>query len=151
MTRPLLLVGLLVDQVREVRIVVADELADLFLRSKLGYSLEGPGSREDAGVFDRNLGLEVAEVGPPVALDHMQLIGVRVRILIQPHLVGEIDAIDDERVAVPTSDGIAVPQEIRLFRMLTSEIDLVKPWTVIVGHFDHDVPGLHELDEWTAT
>ena len=41
----------------------------------------------------------MAEVNPMVALDHMQPVRMGMRFLIQPDLLFEVDAVDNQRVA----------------------------------------------------
>src|SRR5262249_161261 len=104
-------------QMLKIRIVfVADELADFFGWCQLGDALEGIRAGEHSWIFDGNLRFEMSEIRATISLDHVEPVAVRVRFLIKPHVVHEIDPIDYQRVAFPVADGVSVPEQIRLLR-----------------------------------
>jgi len=102
----------------------ADELADLFSRGKIRDRLERPGLREHARVFYRDFLFEMPEVGPAIALDHVQRTGVWVRALVQPHALIETDPIHHERVRFPMPDRVSVPQVRIKFRGMRAAVQV---------------------------
>src|SRR6478609_7243640 len=63
---------------------------------------------------------ERAVVRTRIALDDMQLLGVRRSTSIEPELVVEADGVDDERVALPPADGMPQPRWNEALRMFTA-------------------------------
>src|SRR5579862_1985360 len=88
---------LLTDQVLDVLVVlVTDELLDFLIRGEVGASLDGIGLHHDSWVFDRRCDLQVAQIRTTVAIDNMELIGMRMQILVQPNLIVEAYEIGRE-------------------------------------------------------
>ena len=77
----------------------------------------GVSSRIGDGGFD----LQMTEIGAAETLDDVQLFGVRMAREIEPEFIVEADGIDHQGVAVPASDGIAVPGGIGIGRMLAAD------------------------------
>src|SRR5215468_1472154 len=89
----------------------------------------------------------MSEIRPAVSLDHVQLVAMWMRFLIEPHFVHEVHAINDQRVAFPMTDGVSVPEQIRVLGMRPSEINMVEAGTVIVRHFDQRRLRLDKFDQ----
>src|SRR5437870_5582243 len=81
--------------------------------------------------------LQVAQVGTPQAVDHVELRRMRVQFLIQPYAVVERHPIHHQSVAVPLAGVVPVPGRIRIFRMTTAvQVDLMEAGAVIVRDED---------------
>src|SRR5262245_48220418 len=90
----------------------------------LHLPLDRPGLREDPGVVNGELVSDRARIGPPEPLDCAQLLAVHavlLRVLVvpvveRPALV--VLRLDDERVAFPVADRLAVERrlDVRLVR-----------------------------------
>src|SRR5690242_12702523 len=95
-------------------IFIADIFEQIGIRLKHGVPVHskrpGVGSRVGDGSFD----IQMTEIGAAEALDDVQLLGVRMARKIEPEFVVEPDGIDHHRVAIPASDGIAVPGGIEI-------------------------------------
>src|SRR5437762_2979031 len=68
-----------------------------------------PRPREDFRILDGRLVIDVIRIAERIALDDVQRVTVEVPGTIEPGLVVEIGHVDDERVAIPASAGIAHP------------------------------------------
>ena len=79
---------------------------DVFGRRQVGDPLDRIRLGQDRGIFHRDLGLEMAEVGARVAFDH-----------VKPLLLVETDPADHQRVAFPVTGVVPVPRRHRVFRM----------------------------------
>src|SRR5215510_16225595 len=64
--------------------------------------LERPGV--GTRIIDRRFDHERSHVGARVPFDRVKLFGVRRSLKVEPELVVEADAIDDERIAFPVAD-----------------------------------------------
>src|SRR5215475_1564007 len=105
----------------EIGIVfVTYELADLLRRRELRSPLVGPRSRQNTGILNCNFDLHVPEIRTAVTLDNVQLVCMRMPVAVQPYIVDKVDAIDHQRVSLPMADRVAIPQRIRLFRVLVT-------------------------------
>src|SRR5262245_1915779 len=74
--------------------------------------LHGERLRIGAGIGDRGHDLELAELGARIALDGLELLRVRMADEVEPEEVVEPDRLDDERVALPVADRVAVPRRL---------------------------------------
>ena len=54
--------------------------------------------------------------GPPEPLDDVQGVAVRVARIIEPGLLVIADRIDDQRIALPSADGVSEPGGLRIAR-----------------------------------
>src|SRR5262245_26823022 len=66
--------------------------------------LELYGFRVRAGIVDREVVDQRAEIGPREPLDGVELLRVRRAAAVEPELVVVADSVDDERVTFPTTD-----------------------------------------------
>ena len=76
--------------------------------------------RQRAGIFEDDVIEERAVVRARVALDDVELLGVRRAAAIEPELVVEADRIDDERVAFPVTDRVSEPRGNKTLRVLAA-------------------------------
>src|SRR5215467_2298785 len=103
--RPALLAEVM-NQVEVLVVLIADVLEELGVRL-IGQRLrDAPRLRVRLRVVDRHLDVHVAEILADEALGHAQLVGVGLAGVVEPSFVVETDGLDDQRVAIPVSDGI---------------------------------------------
>src|SRR5262245_35076367 len=76
--------------------------------------------RVGAGIVEREVVDERPEVRAREPLDGVELLRVRGTAAVEPELVVVADGIDDERVALPTADRVAVPARKQVVRMLAA-------------------------------
>ena len=77
---------------------------------------DGERLRIDLRIVDRQLDLERPEIRPPNLLRHLGRVAHRAAPGVGPQIVAEAAGFDDERVAFPVSDRIAVPRRIHVLR-----------------------------------
>src|SRR5262245_59826866 len=65
--------------------------------------------RVRAGIIEREVVDERPEIRAREPLDGVELLRVRRAATVEPELVVVADRVDDERVAFPTTDGVAIP------------------------------------------
>src|SRR6185503_4629902 len=65
--------------------------------------------RVRAGIVDGEVVDQRAEIGPREPLDRVELLRVWRTAAVEPELVVVADGIDDQRVAFPATDRVAVP------------------------------------------
>ena len=65
-------------------------------------------------VVDRDVDGHVAEIGAAIPLRDLAFLGHRAAEDIEPHVVAEADRLDDERVAFPVPDRVAVPPGLQI-------------------------------------
>src|ERR1700761_626799 len=102
---------------RDIEIIfVADVLDNLALQDwrDLRYL---PGLGVHAGIVDGDHQFEMPEVGTGIALDDVQPVRGWMAREIEPGLAVESDSIDDQFVALPMADGVAVPRGVEIFRV----------------------------------
>src|SRR5262249_8311137 len=73
------------------------------------------------GIVDRHVDLEVANIGAPKPLDHVQMGAVRMAHAIEPAAIPESVTVHNQHIALPPADGIAHP----------SGVWILREWTVI--------------------
>src|ERR1700730_12948550 len=96
-----------------VAVVLAHELVDLVvLLKERERPPDHPGAGKDVRIVDRRFVLERVEGGARETLDDVERLGVA--IAVDLGLVVESDGIDNQRVALPASDGVAHPRRIRI-------------------------------------
>src|SRR5262245_35002519 len=76
--------------------------------------------RVRAGIVEREVVDERPEIGAREPLDGVELLRVRCPAAVEPELVVVADRVDDERVAFPTSDRVAVPARKQIVWMLAA-------------------------------
>ena len=86
------------------------ELVDqLRVRLEVLRQVDGERPRVGLGIVDRQLDLEGAEVRAAELFRHLPGVAHRAAPRVDPQVVAEAPRLDDERVAVPVPDRVAVP------------------------------------------
>jgi len=135
--------------VRHVAIVFrADELTDLFARGQIGHRLEAPRLRQDPGIFHRDILFQVPQVRTAVALDHVKLIGMGVRAGVHPQPIVEAGAVDDQSIAFPAPDRVAIPEiDVEFFGMRAAvQVYLMETGALVIRDNDHQLFGLRQYE-----
>jgi hypothetical protein len=129
------LLVLVADEFDQFRAVDHDRLLDSYR--------EGPGI--GLGIVNGEVDVQVAEVHAPEPLRQPQRVGERAAVEIQPPVGGrvaegaaEVVRIDDQRVAVPPADRIAVPVRLRLTLLRQRAAVRVDRANHVVRLVDHD-------------
>src|SRR5215831_378786 len=112
------------DPPAKLLVFVADELDELGVRHDLLVDANRERLRVRLRIVNRDVDLEPAEGGPAEALREFGLLAVRTAADVEPAVArtvfgaAQVVRVDDERVAVPMADGVAVPLRLRvaLFR-----------------------------------
>src|ERR1051325_7193252 len=106
-------------QALQSAIVLAEVLHQLGVRHQDEMDrIRLPRTRVRLRVVDLHLEIQVSEVDSLEPLCRLQRVGVRVAVVIEPTALLPVSAalessgIDDERVAFPATDGVAVPRRI---------------------------------------
>ena len=108
------------DAAAELLVLVADELDQLLVGHQPLIDAHRPWLRVRLGILDRQIDLQMAVSRPPDALGELGVAAVRAAVDVHPAVVGtifrasKIVGLDDERVPVPSPDGIAIPPRLRL-------------------------------------
>src|SRR5215510_7726355 len=76
--------------------------------------------RVRAGIVKGEVVNERPEVGARESLDGVELLRVRCPAAVEPELVVVADRVDDQRVAFPTTDGVAIPAREQILWMLAA-------------------------------
>src|SRR6185295_1001328 len=95
-------------------VFVADELDELGIRHQALLDREGKWPSERLGVVHRDLDLERADIEPPKAFGHFQLVARRCAVLVDPRLIPEARGLNDERVALPVTGGVPIPPRLNV-------------------------------------
>ena len=105
------------EVLRVLLVFLADVLHQLFARGggspELDLKRLGVCHRIDDLGFD----VQAAQIGPGDAFDGVKLLGMRVPAEIEPEFIVVSDGVDDQCVAVPCSDRIAIPGGIRILQV----------------------------------
>src|SRR5262252_3548979 len=99
---------------RRSLVLIANELDQLLIERKLVAHANGERLRVRFRVVDRYVDFEVTVVRSPPALGHLALRRHRAALDVEPHVVAEADSLDDERIAFPVTDGVAVPPRLKI-------------------------------------
>src|SRR5215471_12503663 len=97
---------------RRSLVLVANELDQLLIERELVAHANREGLRVRLRVVDRHVDLEVTVVRSPPPLGHLALRRHRAALNVEPHIVAETDRLDDERIAFPVTDGVAIPPRL---------------------------------------
>src|SRR6516164_7845774 len=97
-------------------ILVAKILHEFRVGSQMMVLFEGPGLGVDLGVVDGVLDLQMSKIATPEAFDDVETVAVRAAAGKNRVTGIEASCVDDQRVAVPSSDGIPPPCGVWLFR-----------------------------------
>src|SRR5271154_5266908 len=88
----------------------------------------------------------MSEVNSAVPLGDMEFVRMWMRLLIQPNVLLEIHTIDNQRIPLPVPDRMPIPTRVRFLRVWPAiQVNLVEPWTIIVGNHYQKGFALHEL------
>src|SRR6185503_21130617 len=98
-------------------------------------------------VVDRHLDIQVTEIRPGNPLANLAGAGQRTAAKIEPQVVAKTDGIDDERVAVPTADGVPIPRGSRIIRQGSAVEEDLPVIGVVLLKRDQDLRRLDELDD----
>jgi hypothetical protein len=112
----------------ELLVLVADELDQLLVGQEPLIDTNRPRPRIRLRIDDGEVDPQMAEGWAPEALDERRLSGVRALVHIEPPIelavfrAAQVVGLDDEIVALPTADRVAVPPGLRvaLRRQLSS-------------------------------
>jgi hypothetical protein len=103
----------------ELLVLVVDEPNRLLVDENALVDAHGERLRVGLRVLDRHVDLQLSESRPPEALGELHLLAVRAAAHVEPPVVrsifstAEIVRLDDQRVAFPAADRIAVPPRFR--------------------------------------
>src|SRR5687767_11407334 len=93
----------------ELLVLETDLVDDLRVGDDLLAETDGPRPRVRLGVLHRHFDIEMTKVrtSDPLA----DLAGTRQRTAaeVEPQVVAKTDGVDDERIAFPSADGVALP------------------------------------------
>src|SRR5262245_17456668 len=89
-----------------------------------------PGFREQFRIRDRRLHFEPIGLRQAEALDDVHLLAVPQALVAEERIGREADGIDDERVAFPVADRVAVEREIGILGMLAAVREDLPPLRV---------------------
>src|SRR5262245_53832069 len=103
------------DTAPELIVLVANELDQLLIRQKALINAKRKRFGVSLGVFDRNVDLQPAESRTAKAFHKLRFTAVGTAVDVEPSIKraffrpSEIVRLDDERVAVPPANRVAVP------------------------------------------
>ena len=106
------------DALPELLILVADEL-DRFVVQESLIDADRERLRVRLGVVNRHVDFELSEHGTAESLSEARLVAVWAAAHVEPAVVGtgfiaaQIVRLDDERIAFPSPDRVAVPPGLR--------------------------------------
>src|SRR5438309_3833441 len=106
------------EDMRHVLVILDTEVLHDFgvlKQWRLPVHRERPGI--STGIVNGDLVVQMRRIGTTVALDDMQLLGMRVADSIKPKLVVESDRVYDQRVSLPCTSRIAVPGGVQVLGM----------------------------------
>src|SRR5215475_14345908 len=89
--------------------VFANTLDEFRIWKQIERYVYRPGFRISLGIINCDFDSHMAEIGPAEPLDNAQRVTVRMARIIEPALVIEAGRFGNERIAVPSSDGITEP------------------------------------------
>src|SRR5215831_20508971 len=101
-------------------ILVANVLQEIRVKKQVVVLRNGPGLGVNLGVVYGELDLQMSEIRAPEAFDNMKGIAVRTAAGKNPLVIIEARRIDNQRVAVPFSDGVSRPGGIGIFGKFAS-------------------------------
>src|SRR5262252_5698968 len=90
-------------------VFVAHELLQFDIRCKRGVEHSCPLLLKRARIVERDLDLEMTEIGTPQPLDDVKLVAVGLAAETEPAAIAKSDRVDDERIAVPSTNLVAEP------------------------------------------
>src|SRR5262249_36008032 len=93
---------------------VADVLQQFGVCSQLRLERNRPRSRVRPGVFQRDVNLQMAEIGSSVTFGQAQRFRMWVTVTIQPRSIVESEAFNHKRAALPAPHRVAHPTRIGL-------------------------------------
>src|SRR4029079_18270750 len=108
------------DAPSELLVLVADELDQFGVGEDLLVDADRERFRVRLRIVDRHVDLEAAEGGAAEPLGELRLLAVRTAAHVEPSVVGarlrapQVVRLDDEGVALPVADRVAVPLRLRL-------------------------------------
>src|SRR5438477_2120770 len=107
--------------VRQVlAVLLADALDEIRIGNQGPRHVHVPRLRVRLRIVDRHLDVHASNRRTMEALDHAQRFGARQPAHVEPRLSILADRLDDERVAVPLADRVALPRRLRIFRQRTA-------------------------------
>src|SRR5207249_3565125 len=135
---------ILADDVQEVLVVLVADVLHQLLTVLIGrVAVHRKRLCIRSRILDGRFILQMIEISTPVALDDVQPLRVRVASEIEPESVVESNGIDNQRIAFPPANRVAVPGGIGVFGMLpTVEEDLAIAVDVALEQEEHVHPGL---------
>src|SRR5262249_37717722 len=121
--------------------------AELVDELRIGLELLREGDcewlRVDLRIVDRDLNLERPEIRTSDLLRHLRDIAHRAAPRVNPQIVAEAPGLDDERVAFPMPDRIAVPRGVHV---LGERPAVEKDLPVHRVHLVHEYEQLRRVD-----
>src|SRR5581483_791547 len=108
------------DPAPELLVLVADELDRLLVGQQPLIHPDRPRLRVRFRILEREIDLQVPVGRPAEPLGELRLAAVRAAVHVEPAVVravlraAQVVRLDDERVALPVADRIAVPPRLRL-------------------------------------
>src|SRR5712691_6575892 len=78
------------------------------------FELHRPGSGVGLGIVNRNLDLQVAEVGPPEPFGYLAGFGEWITGAVEPDVVTESNGLDDQRILLPFARRVTIKGRIRI-------------------------------------
>ena len=136
--------------VRRALVLVADELDHLLVDHDALVDAHGERLGVGLGIVDRDVDLQRAEVRTPEPLGHLQRVGVRAAVDIEPAgslVTEEVRRLDDERVVafIPAARVAEPPRRRVVVRRRPSiHVDVAQSVVRLVGD-QHQVLRLHDL------
>src|SRR5688572_12586152 len=146
--RSLSVYGLWVVEPHRLLVLVADELDELGVGEQPLIHANRERLRVSRWIINGYVDLQGTEIRPAEALGHLRATRHRAALHVEPDVVAEANRLDDELVAFPVSDGIAVPPGLQILvddgQGPAVHEDLPKAFVAFI-HDDDEVRRLDDL------
>src|SRR5215467_7106016 len=93
-----------------VALVLANVFQNLRIRRQRLLHMQSERLSKSFGIIDNHIEIHVPEIAPVVSLSRVKRFRIGMPAYVEPALLVESDAIDNQRVAIPTAHGIAQPR-----------------------------------------
>src|SRR4051812_5899721 len=138
--------GLILIVMARLLVLVADELDHFVFRRQPLRDPHGPRLGIRLRIVHRDVDPQCSVIHPRETLGQLQLVGERAAVDVEPPAVAEPARLDDQRVALPLADRIALPRRVRVLARQRTAVreDLPQPEVRLVND-QRDVGCLDDL------
>src|SRR5262245_60766542 len=118
--------------------ILTDIFRKLFIGSPTQKKASGPRARVRAGIINRDLDLHVGGIRTRKTLDEVKLVRMRRALALHPESFIETNGVDDQRLAFPMPDRVAVKAGKEILRVgSTVHVnDSECLWTILIEYVD---------------